>query len=397
MSVRCIRILACAAMCLTALLGALELGAYLMNEYWSVPINVDGRTDFDHYRFRNARVEGVSVDGRPVGEAIQSLRNEGLPAVPLLSVAYFMDAQAGAKTRLNGVPVLPLSLAPNTVGLYCNEHGSYARFLTDRYGFRNPDVAWDSKEHALLVVGDSIAMGACLPLESSFVGRIRSRYPTLLNLAIGANGPLMDLATLREYLPVIKPAKVLWVYFENDLEDLARDAANPILRRYEADPAFSQQLLSKWDDLSGQVLQKTEEYLTAVRAAELAQRLLSKNWSLGRSYLVRRIRYWMRPSAPPTTMPPPERLVQIMRNARDFAEQNESRFSVLYVPDCGAGEGRFDHAADEVLSGLRAHGITVIDSRPALSEIARNKGRVFSFCPGGHITSDASKAIAALL
>jgi hypothetical protein len=42
------------------------------------------------------------------------------------------------------------------------------------------------------------------------------------------DGPLLEFAAVREYLPAVRPAVVLWMYFErNDLPDLAKEAENP--------------------------------------------------------------------------------------------------------------------------------------------------------------------------
>jgi hypothetical protein len=64
----------------------------------------------------------------------------------------------------------------------------------------------------------------------------------VLNLGQGGNGPLIEYATLREYLaPNVK--KVLWLYFEgNDLVDLEDELKNNILNKYLVNPKFNQDL-----------------------------------------------------------------------------------------------------------------------------------------------------------
>ena len=48
---------------------------------------------------------------------------------------------------------------------------------------------------------------------------------------MAGNGPLIELATLKEYLPN-KVNKVLWLYYEgNDLKDLKNEMNNKILRK----------------------------------------------------------------------------------------------------------------------------------------------------------------------
>ncbi len=67
----------------------------------------------------------------------------------------------------------------------------------------------------------------------------------MLNLGQDGNGPLIELATLREYLkPNIK--NVLWLYYErNDLYGLHFELKNEILNQYLANQNFKQDLKFK--------------------------------------------------------------------------------------------------------------------------------------------------------
>src|SRR4030095_1531475 len=50
---------------------------------------------------------------------------------------------------------------------------------------------------------------------------------------IAGNGPLLELAALKEYLPSLKPRHVLWFYTEgNDLTGLQTEKKIPLLMRY---------------------------------------------------------------------------------------------------------------------------------------------------------------------
>ena len=75
---------------------------------------------------------------------------------------------------------------------------------------------------------------------------IRQRYPGTLNLGIEGNGPLVMLATLKEYAAVVRPKVVLWFYFEgNDLADLKKERQSPLLNRYLKTNESSQELFSR--------------------------------------------------------------------------------------------------------------------------------------------------------
>jgi hypothetical protein len=59
---------------------------------------------------------------------------------------------------------------------------------------------------------------------------------------MAGDGPLLMLATFKEYVRAVKPRVVLWFYFEgNDLWDLLRERTSNILTRYLED-GFSQNL-----------------------------------------------------------------------------------------------------------------------------------------------------------
>ena len=63
---------------------------------------------------------------------------------------------------------------------------------------------------------------------------------------MGGNGPLIEYALIREYLPLIKPKKLLWIYYEqNDLLDLSNELKNKILNNYLVDKNFNQDLINK--------------------------------------------------------------------------------------------------------------------------------------------------------
>ena len=117
--------------------------------------------------------------------------------------------------------LLPLSGLSNLETILCNENGYYSIYQSDRYGFNNPDNEWDKKEIEYLLVGDSFTHGACVNRPSDIGSVLRNLSDkSVLNLGMSSNGPLIEYATLREYLGKnIK--KVLWIYYEgNDLRNL---------------------------------------------------------------------------------------------------------------------------------------------------------------------------------
>ncbi|MBI2200639.1 MAG: DUF881 domain-containing protein, partial [Armatimonadetes bacterium] len=116
----------------------------------------------------------------------------------------------------------------------------------------------------IAAIGDSFTHGMCVPSGKNFVAIVQTRYPRTLNLGIQGTGPLTQLATLKEYLPFVKPKLVFWFYFErNDLNDLRIAMKSPLLRNYLR-RGFSQSLFGKQADLD----RALAEYIRKIRSGQ---------------------------------------------------------------------------------------------------------------------------------
>jgi hypothetical protein len=115
----------------------------------------------------------------------------------------------------------------------CNENGAWVQYRSDARGFNNPDEAWRVPMLDIAALGDSFTHGYCVPRDRTFVDLIRQRRAATLNLGMAGDGPLLMLATLKEYLSALRPKTVLWFYYEgNDLTDLQTERRSALLRRY---------------------------------------------------------------------------------------------------------------------------------------------------------------------
>jgi hypothetical protein len=97
-------------------------------------------------------------DTRSIYEVYQDLRNQKIDAVPSVFPGMF------AKT--NGLPgtdpLFPLAGVSKKTIVFCNETGQYTIYLSDRFGFNNPDTEWSSPKVEWVLVGDSFTHGACV-------------------------------------------------------------------------------------------------------------------------------------------------------------------------------------------------------------------------------------------
>jgi hypothetical protein len=208
-----------------------------------------------------AQREGAKVDLRDKLTVIRDLRARGIEAYPIMRGRNMLlpDSRGQLQPVLTsgGQPLLPLASLPEVTVVSCNESGMWQIYKSDRHGFNNPDSEWDVEVPAIGLIGDSFAHGSCVAPEQNIAAHLRRRFGHVINLGVGGNGPLLELATLTEYLEILRPPIVLWAFFEgNDInEDLPFERRAPVLMRYLRDQGFSQDLF-----------RRTHEITTALRA-----------------------------------------------------------------------------------------------------------------------------------
>ena len=191
---------------------------------------------------------GVEIDTRSAGDVIASLQKAGIDAVPLVvpTQGFIEEQNNSIKSvlKVHGQEVIPLGGIAGRVTVMCNENSQWVTYKSDKHGFNNPSEAWQSGPVEVGILGDSYAHGFCVPPDRNLAALIRQRYPATLNFAMAGAGPMLELATWKEYLQPLKPKVVLWFYYEgNDLIDLQGDRKNKLLMRYLEDN-FSQKLIA---------------------------------------------------------------------------------------------------------------------------------------------------------
>jgi len=225
-----------------------------------------------------AKQFGVEIDSREGLEVIADLRKQGIDAVPFISPGNNLfikqsDGEIKSAINIHGTEVMPLSAISNKLTVLCNENGPWITYPADERGFNNPNGIWHSSHVDVAALGDSFAQGYCVPADTSFVGLIRQRYPATVNLGIAGNGPLLMLATVKEYLSLFHPRIVLWFYCEeNDLVNLQDEKKSHLLMHYLEDD-FNQGLLAQQDDIDQAIMsdiarqEKLEQETRAIRLA----------------------------------------------------------------------------------------------------------------------------------
>ena len=287
--------------------------------------------------------------------------------------------------------IFPLSGISNSLTVGCNENGYHRIFESDRYGFNNPDNEWNQKNIEYLLVGDSFTHGACLnrPYDISSVLRTLSKK-SVLNLGQVGNGPLIEYATLREYLNT-KVKKVLWIYWEgNDLIDLKREKKNDILKKYLSDQNFNQNLRfrqNEIDNVAKKIMTKKEK--DAKKEKNLNTKLVQFLKIYSTRYLVLSGELDLASDLEFKT------LFQLVKKK---VEKNNSKLYFIYLPEIARYKNNYNNKnyqlIKEVVTGMD---IPFIDIHKEVFEKEEYPLKLFPFEMYGHYNIEGYKKVAEVI
>lgn len=350
---------------------------------------------------RAAAAAGVPWDPRDRLQAVaDERRSTGRAWYPAVPANTYLEREL----QVDGRRAIPLGGVAEVSVIGCNENGYFSAFETDEFGFNNPRGLHSAPGAKLVFVGDSFTQGDCLRQGATIVDRVRAQRPQTINLATGGNGPLFELAALREYVRPDHRATVVWMYYEgNDLDDLRRDRADPLLARY-LEPAFTQNLAQRQASVNAAVQAMVDE--------RFAQQMQERPRVLPHLRLLvwqARQRLRARPGSAIQTGGPEAgdgdaadvaMLLRILAAARDEVAGKGGRLVFVYLPEywryAGSTPSPGAQRRDEVLAGVRALGLPVVD----LHEVFARQDRpelLFPFGVKGHYNDRGAEVAASAL
>ena len=304
------------------------------------------------------------------------------------TVPYFYPTEL----NINSKKIHTLSGVSNSPTVFCNENGYYSITNSDRYGFNNPDYEWDSKEFEFVFVGDSFTHGYCVnrPKDIPSVVRGLSNKSTL-NLGYGRNGPLIEYAVLREYLPKKTKNIVFMYYGGNDLANLNEELTNDILRKYLDDQKFNQNLKSLQDEIDYQarkhILSRSEgskyQFYKLKLLREKSKNIISSNKEEKEKYEL-------------------EKLEKILFLTKKLSTQNKSKLYFVYLSSARYTSSDNDPKDDlkyfmEVKSIVEKLEINFIDIHKEVFENKKNPLELFPFGISGHYNVKGYREVAAAI
>ena len=292
------------------------------------------------------------------------------------------------------VSIFSLSGISNSKTIYCNESGYYSFYQSDRYGFNNPDKEWDSEEIEYLLVGDSFVHGACVnrPNDISSVLRILSKK-SVLNLGQGGNAPLIEYASLREYLnPNVK--KVVWVYFEgNDIGNLFNELKSDILINYLDNLNFTQNLKLKQKEINDLKINLLEKR----RKEEKKKETFKFNFQKFIKIYNTRLQIYKK-LTPVSKQDPIPVFKKILQLTKELVNENNSKLYFVYLPEFARYKTNYDNTnlnlIENIVTDLK---IPFLDISKEISEKEINPLKLFPFEQWGHFNIEGYKKVSEMI
>lgn len=284
----------------------------------------------------------------------------------------------------------PLSGPSNLKTIFCNENGYYSIYQSDRYGFNNPNNEWDKKEIEYLLVGDSFTQGACVNRPNDISSVLRSiTNKSVLNLGIGGNGPLIEYATLREYLDT-NVKKVLWVYYEgNDLSNLRNEKTNTILINYLNDLNFTQNLKFKQKEIDEINFKLLERASKNVKKKTFKSQILKFIKIRNSRYLILKS---IKPKLENSLTPEFKKILELTKS---LTSKNNSKLYFVYLPEYSRYKIDYDNTNYNLIKNIVTElNIPFIDINEEVFKKEQNPLKLFPFELLGHYNVNGYKKVA---
>jgi hypothetical protein len=357
------------------------------------------------------RQSGHTIDLRTLDEALADFRHRGVDAVRTVFPSPLLVAQPDGRIKstiaIDGREVIPLGTVSNKVTILCNEEGAWIDYRSDSHGFNNPDEIWRSRRVDIAAVGDSFTHGYCVPAGKDLVALIRQRYVATLNLAVAGDGPLLELATLSEYLPRFTPKIVLWFYYEgSDLTDLRRERSSALLGRYLEDD-FVQPDLARQADIDRALVTEIPNFTAreafAARKHPLNEVMLKATAFAKLTALRTGLNLIGETDAKALAIgadlrePNMNAFREVLRHAKTRVAAWGGQLQFIYLPEWARYTryrtwGTTTH--DDVLALVRSLGISIIDLEPVF-RAQSDPLSLFPFRGLGHYTEAGHRLVAA--
>ncbi len=318
-----------------------------------------------------------------------------------VALRYLPKILLNKNISLSNKGIFPLSGISNMKTILCNEEGYYSSYISDRYGFNNPDEVWDNSNVNAILIGDSFTHGDCVNRPNDISSVIRGGTNTnIINLGYRGNGPLIEYATLREYF--VKDTKnIIWIYYENDLNDLKNELNNQFLQNYLIDKDFSQNLIDRQNEIN----EANEELINNLYGMEVKTLKQNKKNMDRKNKILKFIRfdslkrfiknYYNKKDLNNKKLPI-EYFYEILSDVKNFADKNNSNFYFIYLPEIKNFQNKnFDNENLKLVKDITNDlGIKFIDLNDELFNNFKNPVELYTFKLGPHLNGNGYREVA---
>jgi len=333
--------------------------------------------DLDYKIKQYKKIYNKDYDTRSKIEVLNdlSLNNKNV------SIAIFPSLFINQKTK-----IYPLSGISNSKTIYDNENGYYFIYDSDRYGFNNPDNIWDQDEIEYLLIGDSFVHGASVNEPNDISSILRKKLnKNLLNIGYGGNGPLLQLASLIEYMPE-KVNNIIWFYYEgNDNYDLENELKNQKLSNYLNNKNFNQGLKNKKSEIDLFL----KDYLnnTIKNERKVEKKPFLNFFKLNK---VRTILHKNDIS---------DSFIKILKKVKKITDDKNANFFFVYLPEHARYKLKFynDNNRKKVINLIEDLNIRYIDIHEEVFSKAENPLELFPFKMYGHYNEKGYKIVSNII
>ena len=191
---------------------------------------------------------------------LKKLNDSGIKAYPDVGPTDHLTSN-GLRTAEG--KIYPLGGISNITTVIRKESHYHPIIKTDEHGFNNPKGLYTKNKVDIVLIGDSFAKGYAVHPSETISAVLQESGFSAINFGMGGNGPLIELASLKEYAEPLKPKIVLWLYYPNDLFDLEKEMQSSFLKKYLNEDDFSQSLISRQIEIDS-VLKKKLSLLCGI-------------------------------------------------------------------------------------------------------------------------------------
>lgn len=293
----------------------------------------------------------------------------------------------------------PLAPQPHSDLYLCNEGYGLVRYKSDRFGFRNPDQAWEN-DVDVVIIGDSFVHGACVEDADTIAAHLRPRF-NVLNLGTIGNNPINYASIAKAIVPKIDAKFIVVVFYANDFDSGGRFSFNYLMHfantpQYFKTDSSSMELSEAMTNFYKEAEKiVVAEVMSDLDGASLKERFSpSDRYLSGKRFELRLLREQVvalfRKYFPDASMPFGTKLA--IDTLDDVCRRNGCTPVIAYIPSSPKWHPNSDSELFSALLSEYAHakGLQFIDGAPAL----RRLGDSAYARMGGHLSPQGYKTFA---